>query len=349
MGRRRVRSSTSIATVLGLTAVAGIGATALIYAVTNAAADASGSDPDQAIATNRLEMAMPPLTKMEAVERKAEDAQVLQSALHPKPTPIQWAEGASSETAAWAQPRLNGIASFAGKYEPRFDLHRVSKGDTDQSQIEVSLQRKAAPNQPMTTRLGFASQTSPKVRQKGHWFVFAAGGSNAVGLNLLNDPQGQLRRAGWSSGTRRRGGSGSIGHRLAQGFAAGLVRGGGARTVGLWPQRQREVLGLHPLLQPGIRRGLASDLEPRLDATRRRLRGAPAVGRTSLARGCVWRKKTTLVTKNSKEDQGHEEVASAACLARPSLNRPRAARSENQERNSRLAPFSLLSLIFLRV
>ena len=78
-------------------------------------------------------------------------------------------------------------------------MHRISKGDTDQAQLEVSLERKAQPNEPMTTRLGFASQTPLKTRQKGHWFIFAAGGSNAVGLNLLNDPQGQLRRAGWSS------------------------------------------------------------------------------------------------------------------------------------------------------
>ena len=112
MGRRRVRSSKSIAPVLGSVGVAGIGAIALIYAVTNASADASGSDPDQAIITNRLALAMPSQTRMEAVERKAEDAQTLQAAVHPKPSPIQWAEGASSGTAAWAQPRLERHRQF---------------------------------------------------------------------------------------------------------------------------------------------------------------------------------------------------------------------------------------------
>jgi hypothetical protein len=191
--------------------VAGIGATALIYAVVGASADSSGPDPDQAITTNRLELAMPSQTRMEAVERKAEDAASLQSAVHPKPTPIQWAEGASSDTAAWAQPRLNGVAALAGKYEPRFDMHMVRKGDVEQAQLEVSLERKAAPREPIISRLGFVAATSPKVRQKGHWFLFAAGGSNAVGINLLNDPQGQLRRAGWSSEHVAAVGSGQLG------------------------------------------------------------------------------------------------------------------------------------------
>jgi hypothetical protein len=180
--------------------VAGIGAAALTYAVAGASADASGPDPDQAIATNRLELAMPPQTRMEAVERKVEDESTLASAVHPKPTPIQWAEGASSETAAWAQPRLKGVTAFAGKYEPRFDLHMVRKGDTDEARLEVSLERKAAAPEPIVTRLGLISSPTPrKVRDKGHWFAFAAGGSNAVGVNWLNDPQGQLRRAGWSA------------------------------------------------------------------------------------------------------------------------------------------------------
>ncbi len=206
-----MRSSKSIATVLGALGAAGIGATALIYAVTGAFADASGADPDQAIVTNRLELAMPPQTRMEAVERKAEDEASLASAVHPKPTPIQWAEGASGQTAAWAQPRLNGVADFAGKYEPRFDLHLVRKGDTDQAQLEVSFARKAVAPTPIVTRLGLAAAAPPRVRDKGHWFVFAAGGSNAVGLNLLNDPQGQLRRAGWSSEHVAAVGSGQLG------------------------------------------------------------------------------------------------------------------------------------------
>jgi hypothetical protein len=206
-----VRSSKSIASVLGILGVAGIGATALVYAVTGASADASGPDPDQTVITNRLELAMPPQTRMEAVERKVEDEQTLASAVHPKPTPIQWAEGASTQTAAWAQPRLNGFATLAGKYEPRFDLHMVRKGDTDEARLEVSLERKAAAPTPIATRLGLVSTTPPKVRDKGHWFAFAAGGSNAVGINWLNDPQGQLRRAGWSSEHVAAVGSGQLG------------------------------------------------------------------------------------------------------------------------------------------
>jgi hypothetical protein len=207
-----VRSSKSIASVLGLLGVAGIGAAALVYAVAGASADVSGADPDQAIITNRLELAMPPQTRMEALERKVEDEQSLASAIHPKPTPIQWAAAGSSQTATWAQPRLNGVASFAGKYEPRFDLHMVRKGDTDQAQLEVSLERKAAAASiPIATRLGLVSTTPPRVREKGHWFAFAAGGSNAVGINWLNDPQGQLRRAGWSSEHVAAVGSGQLG------------------------------------------------------------------------------------------------------------------------------------------
>ena len=149
---------------------------------------------------------------MEQVERQAEDQATLASAVHPKPTPIQWAEGASADTATWAQPKLAGVAALAGRYEPRFDLHMVSKGDTDTRGIEVSLARREEAPQAMTTRLGLtAAQTPRKVREKGHWFAFAAGGSNAVGINWLNDPQGQLRRAGWSSEHVAAVGSGQLG------------------------------------------------------------------------------------------------------------------------------------------
>ncbi|HWE47893.1 MAG TPA: hypothetical protein VG407_17880 [Caulobacteraceae bacterium] len=196
-----MRSSKSIASVLGGLAVAGIGAAALTYAVAGASADSSGPDPDRALVTNRMDLALPPESRIEAVERKAADAATLASAVHPKPTPIEWAEGASAQTATWAQPKLNGLASFAGQYEPRFDLHMVRKGDTDESRIEVSLARKAEAPTPIVGRLGssFASTQPRKLRDRGHWFAFAAGGSNAVGVNWLNDPQGQLRRAGWSS------------------------------------------------------------------------------------------------------------------------------------------------------
>lgn len=40
---------------------------------------------------------------------------------------------------------------------------------------------------------------SPEDRQKGRWFIFAAGSGEAFGLNLIRDRQRkELRRAGWS-------------------------------------------------------------------------------------------------------------------------------------------------------
>jgi hypothetical protein len=113
---------------------------------------------------------------------------------------IKWAEDGADAAAGWAQPRAQNAYRFAGRYEPRFEFRTVRKADGDETQIQLSLGRDSVKDGvPIQVgRLGF-SQTPRRLRDKGHWFLFAAGGTNAVGLNILNSPSGELRRAGWST------------------------------------------------------------------------------------------------------------------------------------------------------
>ncbi len=146
------------------------------------------------------------------------DAAALSSAVHSPAVrqAVTWADDKTEAAGEWAQPRVQGVTRLAGRYEPHFDMAVVRKGYGDEAQLQVSLGRaetrqlSAAHSQ--VNRLGFLNGNTPvAARKKGHWFLFAAGGSNAIGVNLLRDPSGELRRAGWSSEHIAAVGSGQVG------------------------------------------------------------------------------------------------------------------------------------------
>jgi hypothetical protein len=229
-----LRSSKSLAAVLGTIGNTVVGVLALAAAVTHPIATPP-DDPDGPIATAPAELTAtpPPATTSPESTTPAPDAtvaqtptnagdeQTLAAAVKPsvKPAEVTWAANDDRTLTTWAQPKLKGFVAFAGQYEPRFDLHLASSvGGGDQTQLEFSLGRdhdrdRDSPKQQQLSRIGFTApgQATPAVRKKGHWFVFAAGGSNAVGLNILRDPSGELRRAGWSSEHVAAVGSGQVG------------------------------------------------------------------------------------------------------------------------------------------
>jgi hypothetical protein len=128
---------------------------------------------------------------------------------------ITWADGKADAAAAWAEPRVRGVERFAGRYEPQMNLRLLRKGYGDEAQLQLSLGRHEAapsPSRSQVSQLGFLTGNTPvAARKKGHWFLFAAGGGNAVGVNLLRDPSGEIRRAGWSSERLAAVGSGQVG------------------------------------------------------------------------------------------------------------------------------------------
>jgi hypothetical protein len=219
-----LRSSRSIAAILGVGGAAAIVlAAAGAYALMDPVAPDPASSSDEIIRTAPAELTDPapaggPIVVADAavVAASPTDASALSAAVRgptpPPLPPVQWADDGGAAAPNWAQPRMSDARSFVGRYQPRFDMALVRKGAGDEAQLQLALgggdrpQAQAA----QVTRLGFTA--APRaLQQKGHWFLFAAGGGNAVGLNLLRDPSGEIRRAGWSAEHIAAVGSGQVG------------------------------------------------------------------------------------------------------------------------------------------
>lgn len=129
------------------------------------------------------------------------DRRLLAEAVKPRSQgpEIRWSD-AGDAVSNWASPTLGSAERFATRYEPRFNFSVVQHNGESQAQIQVALgdTERPAPVKPQQVRLGAARAPVAIAKPKGHWYLFAAGGSNAVGMNLLRDTSGELKRAGWT-------------------------------------------------------------------------------------------------------------------------------------------------------
>jgi hypothetical protein len=129
------------------------------------------------------------------------DAALLSAAVRPAPQlpAIRWSD-AGDAVSDWAQPELHQAEQFAGKYGSRLGFQVIQHNGESQAQVQLALggPDHEAPAAPTQVRLGGAPAPRAILKKKAHWYLFAAGGSNAVGMNLFRDPSGELRRAGWT-------------------------------------------------------------------------------------------------------------------------------------------------------
>ncbi len=187
-----LRGSRSIAALAGFTAlviVSAVGATVVFSRATArpVAEELIPSASLLAASTAAADQAVP----------QPSDAETLSAAVRaqaPSGPPILW----SGED----RQSLRTTQAAEYRYEPRFDMRLVQR---DSGGSETRVQVDISPRGPETRspasvldRMGFG-RINPAYRRKGRFYLFAASGNDAVGLNMARDRDGELRRAGFSS------------------------------------------------------------------------------------------------------------------------------------------------------
>lgn len=195
-----MRSSKSIVANLGGAAVA---ATVLAL-FAGAIADPMTGDPNQdEIFANRSESFVDPNPSTGPIV-VADDAAALTAAVKVSPTPVvvEWGEAGASAVASWAQPGIDSVQKVASRYEPQLSFSADERFDGPQAQVRLEFGPASAPRsaaQPRYQRLGAFQPVQPSKETKGRWFLFAATGGDALGMNMLRGRPGELRRSGWSA------------------------------------------------------------------------------------------------------------------------------------------------------
>ena len=208
-----MRSSKSIASVLGALGPPGIGATALIYAVTGASADASGrrSRPGH----RHQSRSNSPCRRKRGWRRSrsasAEDEAAARlrrlSQADADPVGRRAYSGQTAAQGAAAERR----GGFRGQVnEPRFDLHVVRKGERPiRRSFEVFAARaqgEGALDANRSPAWAWPPRRRPSCATRATGRFLAAGGSNAVGLELAERSALPVAPRGrWTSETRRGG------------------------------------------------------------------------------------------------------------------------------------------------
>ena len=131
------------------------------------------------------------------------DAEALTAAVVPgRTTPqVAWSDSGDRTVGDWGADRLAAVQRVAARYEPRLQVQvRPRGGGGSEAQVQLAfgepdVRARVAEG---AGRLGM-TQATPKTKRRGHFFLFAAARSDAVGFNLLRSPEGELRRAGWSA------------------------------------------------------------------------------------------------------------------------------------------------------
>ena len=200
----RLRSSRSIAAIAGGAALA---ATVASVLVAGAVADPMTGDPNQdEIFANRSESFIDPSPPAGPLVRGS-DAEALTAAvkLSNKPVVVEWGEAGAAAVADWAQPGVDQVTRTAARYEPQLSFAQAERSDGPQAQVRLEFGPAGAPAKraatPRYMRLGesLGVPAPLKDRSKGRWFLFAATGGDALGVNMLRGRSGELRRSGWSA------------------------------------------------------------------------------------------------------------------------------------------------------
>jgi len=103
----------------------------------------------------------------------------------------EWAR----EVGDWAAPRLKQVEDTARRYEPKFDLQVRQREGKTEARVMVAFDPAAqAQGGSRLDRLGLKPLPASEER-KGRWFLFAADNKRAVGMNLLRDRKGEMKRS----------------------------------------------------------------------------------------------------------------------------------------------------------
>lgn len=203
-----MRRSRSIAAAFTAVALAGGGAALLIvaYGAPNLAeADPSALDPntDEIIAT--APEAFADLAAQAPLPPEADHGAALTAAVRGTTTPAaqEWTRASADALSAWAAPTLVEAEKVAVRYEPRVvAAFSAASEEGEGAALRLDL---GGPRKKKTLRsaalqhLGVDGTPRRELSGKGRWFAFAATGSDAVGMNLARDRDGELKRAGWSA------------------------------------------------------------------------------------------------------------------------------------------------------
>jgi hypothetical protein len=131
------------------------------------------------------------------------DAEALAAAVAPGRTAPQvaWSDSGDRTLGDWGGERLAAVQRVAALYEPRLQVQvRPRGGGGSEAQVQLAFGEPDVRTRMSdgAGRLG-VTQATAKTKRRGHFFLFAAARSDAVGFNLLRGPEGELRRAGWSA------------------------------------------------------------------------------------------------------------------------------------------------------
>jgi len=106
----------------------------------------------------------------------------------------EWAQ----EVGDWAAPRLRQVEAVAWRYEPKLDLQVRERNGSTEARVTLAFDPERKPEgESRLDRLGLKPVPASDAR-KGRWFLFAADNKRAVGMNLLRDRRGEMKRS-WST------------------------------------------------------------------------------------------------------------------------------------------------------
>jgi hypothetical protein len=180
------------------------GAAGLLFFAGAVATPMTGDPNSDEIFANRSESFIdtaPAYTAAPAVS----DAQALTAAVRTtrEPAAVEWARASGDALGAWAEPGYRSVERQAARYQPRLSL--APNGDEPGAQVRLEFGRDgraAAPTarqQSLAQSMRLPQELTDARKQEGRWFLFAGGGGDAFGMNLLRGRPGELRRAGWSA------------------------------------------------------------------------------------------------------------------------------------------------------
>jgi len=193
------RSGRSIAAIAAGTVLAVVGGVGVFAGWTQATADIE--DPDAPIAT-----APPTFPDISAAPAQEIQAEVEAMRTPTPPVAVEYAQLSAAAISSATAPALRQAEEIAWRYQPQiaFDGGEPTFGG-QRSGVEMSLERPRRGRADRREGGGRLAAFSDRVRKpkdyhhKGRWYLFASDESTAVGLNLLRNRTGELRRMSWSA------------------------------------------------------------------------------------------------------------------------------------------------------